>query len=166
MDANSIRRSELHCREMLIALRKIIQTINMHSKDLNRKFGLTGPQLIILQEVSNHQEITVTELSRLISLSQATVTDIVNRLVKRGFVEKKKHDTDKRCVIISPLEKCHLILEQAPPSIQDTFKKRFESLEDWEQLMILSAMERVVKLMSAEKIDASPILDTKQADNG
>ncbi len=83
------------------------------------------------------------------------------KLPKEQWKEQNKHDRDKRRVIISPLEKCALILEQAPSPLQNTFKKRFTGLDDWEQLMILSAMERVVGLMSAEKIDAAPILTTE-----
>jgi hypothetical protein len=36
-------------RKFLIALRKIIQAIDQHSTSLKKRFGLTGPQLIILQ---------------------------------------------------------------------------------------------------------------------
>ncbi len=40
------------------------------------------PQLVILQEVASRGWISDTELAREISLSQAAVTNIVNRLVK------------------------------------------------------------------------------------
>jgi hypothetical protein len=42
--------------------------------------------------------------------------------------------------------------------LQDRFSESFLYLEDWEQLMILSAIRRIVSLMSAEEIEASPIL--------
>ena len=57
------------CKEMLVSLRKITQAISMHSKDLNRRYGLTGPQLVILNEIANHEVLSVTELARAISLS-------------------------------------------------------------------------------------------------
>jgi DNA-binding MarR family transcriptional regulator len=150
--------TELRCSELLLSLRKIIRAISLHSKDLNRKYGITGPQLIVLQEISNHSRISVTALAKSISLSQATTTDIVNRLEKKGFLTKIRSDQDKRRIIIQLSEKCLKILEQAPPPLQEAFIKRFSSLEDWEQLMILSSMKRVVHMMAAEQIDASPIL--------
>ncbi len=150
--------TELRCSELLLSLRKIIRAISLHSKDLNRKYGITGPQLIVLQEISNHGQISVTALAKSISLSQATATDIVNRLEKRELLTKIRSDQDKRRIIIQLSEKCLQILEQAPPPLQETFIKRFSNLEEWEQLMILSAMKRVVHMMAAEKIDASPIL--------
>ena len=145
-------------REILISLRKIIQATDLHSRSLSKKFGLTGPQLVILETVSSHESISVTGLAKSISLSQATVTDIINRLVKNGYLIKRKSEKDKRQVRISLSEKGASVLDQAPPPLQETFIERFSNLDDWEQLMILSAFERVVSLMSAEKIDAAPIL--------
>ena len=145
-------------REILISLRKIIQATDLHSRSLSKNFGLTGPQLVILETVSSHESISITGLAKSISLSQATVTDIINRLVKNGYLIKRKSEKDKRQVRISLSEKGASVLDQAPPPLQETFIERFSNLDDWEQLMILSAFERVVSLMSAEKIDAAPIL--------
>jgi hypothetical protein len=102
------------CRELLVLLRKITQAIDLHSKHLDKNFGLTGPQLIILQELLN--------------------------------------GGDKRCVMITLSEKCRHILDLAPPPLQETFADSFTQLEEWEQLMILSSMNRIVDMMSAEKV--------------
>lgn len=147
-----------HGRDLLISIRKITRAIDLHSKDLKKKFGLTIPQLVILQEVRNSEEISVTDLSKTIDLSQATVTDIVNRLVKNELISKEKSDKDKRMVVIKPLPKGLELLEKAPPPLQKTFSQRFDDLEYWEQMMIMSALNRIVSLMSADEIDAAPIL--------
>ncbi len=155
-----MNQNDQYCKDLLVSLRKITQAVDLHSKALKRTFGLTVPQLIILQKVSLHQQISVSELARSVSLSQATVTDIVNRLTTNGFLSKDRSDEDKRRVMITPLEKCHEILEKAPPPLQETFTGKFASLEHWEQLMLLSSLNRIVNLMSAEKIEAAPILAT------
>jgi len=153
--------SQQRCKEMLVSLRKITQAISLHSKDLNRRYGLTGPQLVILNEISHHESLSVTELARAISLSQATVTDILNRLEKKGLVERTRNDADRRRGMIRLTPKCREILSQAPPALQETFVKHYTALPEWEQLMILSALKRVVDLMSAEQIDAAPFLATE-----
>ena len=56
------------------------------------------------------------------------------------------------------MEKGREILKDVPPLLQVQFTDRFSRLEVWEQLMIESSFERVVSMMSAEKIDASPIM--------
>ena len=144
---NSIR-----CRELLVLLRKITQAVDLHSKYLNKNFGLTGPQLVLLQELSNG-EMTVSELARRISLSQGTVTDIIHRLEKKELIIKRRGNRDKRRVLITLSEKCKDLLKLAPPPLQETFTRYFSQIEEWEQLMILSSMNRIVQMMSAESID-------------
>lgn len=144
---NSIR-----CRELLVLLRKITQAVDLHSKYLNKNFGLTGPQLVLLQELSNG-EMTVSELARRISLSQGTVTDIIHRLEKKELIIKRRGNRDKRRVLITLSEKCKDLLTLAPPPLQETFTRYFSQIEEWEQLMILSSMNRIVQMMSAESID-------------
>ena len=68
------------CNEVMIALRRIMQSVYLHSHYLVRHFGLTGPQLVILQELSKFEELSVGKLSKATSLSQATVTGILERL--------------------------------------------------------------------------------------
>lgn len=152
--------SQQRCNEMLVSLRKITQAISLHSKDLSRRYGLTGPQLVILNEIASQEPISVTQLARSISLSQATVTDILNRLHKKELVQRSRDDTDRRRVVIRITSKCRDILSKAPPALQETFVDRYSNLPEWEQLMILSALNRIVDLMSAEKIDAAPFLAT------
>ncbi len=151
---------EPRCREMLVLLRKIIQAISLHSKNLDKRFGLTGPQLVILNEIARNEPITATQLTRAISLSQSTVAGILNRLSKKGLVERARDTIDRRRVLVRITPQCNDILSQAPPALQDTFVDQFTGLPEWEQMMILSALRRIVGLMSAEKIDAAPFLAT------
>ncbi len=148
------------CQNLLISIRKIIQAVDIHSRKLNKEFGLTGPQLIVLQEISFHGQISITPLSRATSLSQATVTDITKRLEARGYIARKKREDDRRAVSLFLTEKGQEIIRNLPPLLQKKFTDHFSSLEDWEQMMIMSAFERVVSLMAADKIEASPILVT------
>jgi len=46
----------------------------------------------------------------------------------------------------------------APDALQQRYVKQFESLEEWEQAMIVSVLERVASMLDAEEIDASPVL--------
>jgi len=152
--------NDKRCSNFLIALRKIIQAIERHSTNLKKKFGLTGPQLIVLQSISTLDQISVTQLSKKVSLSQATVTDITKRLENKGYITRIRNIDDKRKINIALTENGEAILNTVPPLLQEQFTERFSKLESWEQLMIESSFERVVCMMSAENIDASPIMIT------
>lgn len=153
-------KNEERCRELLISLRKIIQAIDIHSRTLNKHFGLTGPQLIVMQEIAACGHISITPLSKRTSLSQATVTDITKRLESKGYIARKKRDDDRRAVSLSLTREGEAVIQSLPPLLQEKFTERFSKVENWEQMMILSAFERVVSLMAAEEIDAYPMLIT------
>jgi DNA-binding MarR family transcriptional regulator len=67
---------------------------------------------------------------------------------------------DKRRTNLMVTEKGRSVLEKVPPLLQEKFTSQYSRLEDWEQLMIESAFNRVVSMMAAEDIDASPIMIT------
>ncbi len=148
------------CDDVLIAIRRIIQRIDLHSKRLVKQFGLTGPQLIILREIQQAGEITASDISKAISVSQATVTGILDRLEKRGYLVRKKSDRDRRRVLVKITSAGEHLLAAAPPLMQESFTTQFAKLQTWEQHMILSALHRLVTLMDAKQIDAAPLLTT------
>lgn len=146
--------------EVLIALRKINQAIDLHSRYLEKQHGVTGPQLVVLKEIEKNGEISLSQLADAVSLSVSTITGIIYRLEKKGLIRRNKSCQDKRCVLVSTTENFHNFSQQIPQLLQDRFIQGFNQLEDWEKLMIVSSLQRLVTLMSAEKIDASPILVT------
>ena len=149
---------------VMIALRKIIQAIDMNSKKLVKRVGLTGPQLVILQEISNHGEVTAGEIARAVSLSQATLTGILERMEKRGLLSRRRSDHDKRRVMVRITNDGRRVLEDAPPLMQEAFVDEFESLQEWEQTMILSSLQRLVSIMGAKAIQVAPFLATSPID--
>lgn len=147
----STQLSEERCRDLLTSIRKIIQLLDIQSKNMNKQFGVTGPQLIILQEIANAGKISITPLSKSVSLSQATVTVICRRLETKGYLIRKKGEDDKRSNWVSITEKGNEMLLALPPLIQGIFIDQFSKIENWEKIMILSAFERVAELMSVKK---------------
>jgi len=151
--------------EVLISLRKLIRAIDLHSRYLAKHFGLTGPQLIALSELSESEEMSPGELAASISLGQATVTGITDRLEKRGLLTKWKSDTDRRRMVLRVTDDGRRLLDQAPPPLQESFVIQFDTLKDWEQSMILSSLQRLVQMVDAQDIDAGPILATTPIDS-
>jgi DNA-binding MarR family transcriptional regulator len=146
------------CDEVLIAIRRIIQSIDLHSRYLVRQFGLTGPQLIVLKELSRLEEVSVGEIAKAVSLSQATVTGILERLENRRLIVRQRSKKDKRRVLVEATSASKQLLDKAPPPMQEHFIQQLTNLQDWEQAMILSSLQRIVSMMDASKIEAAPIL--------
>ena len=151
--------------QVLISLRRLIRAVDLHSRYLSKHFGLTGPQLVILRELVRAGEMSAGAIAASVSLSQATVTGITDRLEKRGLVTKTKSVIDRRRVVIQPTDACRQLLDKAPPPLQESFIKEFETLKDWEQSMLLSSLQRLVHMIDAKDISAAPVLTVEPLEN-
>jgi len=140
------------------ALRRISRAIELHSHSLASRYGLTVPQLAILKELGARGGRSVGELPRAGHRSQAPATGILDRLQRRGLVERRRGEADKRKVHVWLTEEGRTTLRHSPPLLRENFLVSFGRLRDWEQTQILSSLQRVVAMMEAEPIEAAPIL--------
>lgn len=145
--------------EVLIALRRIIRASDLHSKYLVKTTGLTTPQIFLLQAIRTRGQATIGELANTISLSQATVTTIVDRLEKRKLVFRERSAKDKRKVYARLTEEADEILKIAPLPMQTRFTREFSNLKEWEKSMIISSLQRVAQMMDANDIEVLSDVD-------
>ena len=144
---------------VIIALRRVIRAVDLHSRNLAASHGLTGPQALLLKALQ-HGKLSAGELASRVSLSQGTVTDILNRLEKRGLIMRLRDATDRRRVLVEATRQGLAVLEESPPLLQERFIQRFGQLEEWEQTQLLASLQRIASMMDAEDIDASPVLSS------
>lgn len=145
-------------------MRQVIRATDLHSKKLIRDFGLTTPQILVLRAADNQKLVTIRMISDSVSLSQATVTTILNRLEQRNLVSRERSGADKRAVQVRLTETGRRVLADAPDLLHESFIRKFTALEAWEQTMLLASMQRIAKLMEAERLDAAPLLDVGAPD--
>ncbi len=150
--------------EALILLRQIIRATDMQEKEISRSTGLTLPQLMVMQTLRNNSPITTGELAKEISLTQATVTSILDRLEKKGLVARERGVDDKRKVWLHLTNDGWELMKGAPTTQQSLFTRRFDDMQNWEQSMVVSALERVAFMLDAQHLDAAPVLDIGQLD--
>lgn len=145
--------------EVLVSLRRVIHATDMHSRHLNKTTGLTAPQVLLLQAIQHKGNVTIGELAKEISLSQATVTTILDRLEQKALVVRKRSTSDRRKVHAELTEKALYAIKNSPKPLQEKFKREFSQLDDWEQTMIIASLQRVAHMMDAQDLDAAPLLD-------
>jgi len=146
--------------QILVALRRIIRAVDLHSRQLVDRAGLTGPQLVLLRAAVRLQKPSAGELARAIHLSQATVTGILDRLEKRGLIERVRNGYDRRSVFVQITPQGEAQLKAAPSGLQEQFLQELSRLEHWEHTSILATLQRIVSMMEAEHVEASPVLVT------
>ena len=146
--------------ELFVALRRTTRAINLHSKQLHKETGLTTSQLLVLEAATKLDIPSPSNIAKEVQLSQATVTNLLERMERNELVLRQKTSEDKRVVQVQLTKKGKQMIKLAPEPLQAGFLREYRKLERWEQHQLIAAMQRIAVLMDAEDIDASPILTT------
>ncbi|MFU8825486.1 MarR family winged helix-turn-helix transcriptional regulator [Yoonia sp.] len=143
----------------LIALRRILRATELYGRTLAQTAGLTPVQIRVLQIVMTHGSATPTQISSQMGVSPATISTLLDRLAAKQMIERQRSDRDRRQTNIVLTQKGSDAVKGAPDPLQQKYVTEFEALADWEQAMIVAALERVAAMLNASAIDASPLLD-------
>jgi DNA-binding MarR family transcriptional regulator len=142
--------------QIVLALRRISQAIDVWSRQLWQDYGLTSPQLAVLREVLAGQNISPGTLATALHLSQPTVTGILSRLEARGLVRRQRSSTDRRHVLVAATDEGRQLAAQAPPLLRDRFRRELSQLHAERQSEILATLVRVAEMMQAPPVDEGP----------
>ena len=160
MSTNEPARAAEMKEGILRSLRRITRAIDLHSRHLAHTFGLTGPQLVCLRSVGARGKMTPSELAKEVSLSQATITGIIDRLAARQLVARERSTNDRRLVSVVISAAGRALIDQAPSPLQERFAGRLSELSMAEQENIKDTLARIVRMMDGEDISAAPVLST------
>jgi DNA-binding MarR family transcriptional regulator len=67
--------------------------------------GLATSHGEILGSLIFRGPLSMTEIARIIDKDKSTITALVNKLIRLGYVEKRKHDADNRFSLITVTQK-------------------------------------------------------------
>jgi len=151
--------------EIVVMLRRIIRVTDLRSKQLARESGLTPPQYMILSAIAEMGDTAIRNIADEVNLTQATVTTIIDKLENKNLIKRVRSDKDKRIVHATLTESGRNTVENAPQMLQNQFLEKYSQLEEWEQTYLLSALQRIVNLMQADTLDASPFLHVGDIDH-
>ncbi|MDF2232318.1 MarR family transcriptional regulator [Albimonas sp. CAU 1670] len=149
-------------KSSLVALRRILRATEGSARALARETGLTTPQLMVLDHLAERAEATPKTIAQSVGVAQATATALIEKLEARGFVRRRRGETDRRQFWLSLTPEGQAALDAAPDPLQSRFAEKFDRLADWEQSMLVASLERVAALMEAADesaaSDVAPLL--------
>jgi DNA-binding MarR family transcriptional regulator len=145
-------------RSIVRSLRRIIRAVGLYSRELLRRRNLTAPQLATLRQLRRNGPLSAGDLARSISVSQATVTGIVDRLEHRELVTRNRDPEDRRRVVIGLTESGAEAVATSPPPLHERFMLRLAERSEEERQEIDRTLRLIVRMMEAEEVEAAPVL--------
>nr|WP_297785384.1 MarR family transcriptional regulator [uncultured Allomuricauda sp.] len=145
---------------ILKLIRKIIRSVDIDSKRIEKEFGVSIPQLLTLQFLDTQEDFkaTSTQIKKHLELNASTVTGIINRLLSKGLVAKMPNPKDGRGYYIVLTAKGSHLLKKSPVTLQETVSKKIESLSQEETETLYKGVGLLINLLEAEDLDAAPLI--------
>lgn len=153
--------------EILVKLRKIIRSINLESKKIEKLYGISIPQLLCLQFLSEQAEYraTASQIKDFIQLNASTVSGIIARLEAKGLAARLPSPDDKRMTFITLTAKGADILRESPITLQEKLSLQLSKLSPQQIAELNKNIDLLVRIMDAEDLEAAPVITIHEMGN-
>lgn len=98
--------------------RVIFRSIKKHFQYVEKRCQVSGSQLWALAMISEVPGIRVTELAEKLSIHQSTASNLIDQLVQKKLLLKKRATNDNRIVKLYVTEAGDAIVQQAPKPLR------------------------------------------------
>lgn len=144
-------------KDIVGSIRKLVRAVYLDSQKMSRKFGLTGPQSVVLRLLLNNGSMSSAGLSRLMYVTPSNMTGIIDRLEKKGFIERKRKEGDRRVALIILTEAGNALSESIPDPIEKKFISELADLEPEHVQILAMAMKQILNLIDTKHIEELPL---------
>jgi len=147
-------------KEIITDIRKIVRSINLESKRILKDFGVSIPQLLCLTHLSKQEEYQLThrQLVQHLHLNSSTVTGIVNRLEKKGYIARLPKKGDRRVTNIAITAAGIKVVESTPDLLHEKLSKHLQQLPATQVEQIKRSLDLLIDVLDIRELDASPLL--------
>ena len=95
------------CFPLYACARKIVNAYNPYLKPL----GLTYTQYVVFMVLWDKESVTVGQLGEILRLDAGTLTPLLKRLEKEGYVTRRRSEEDERITLVGITDKGNALKE-------------------------------------------------------
>lgn len=146
--------------DILIKIRKIVRSINLESKKIQKEYGVSIPQVLCLQFLrdSNNYQAGQGDIRKFLNLNASTTSGIINRLESKSLVARLPKSGDKRVVTIALTSKGDKLMQQIPSLLHEQLSKKLANLDAPALENLKGSLELLVKLLEIDDVEAFPLI--------
>lgn len=133
--------------EIATLIREINAGINQQMRNRFKDNALTPPQMMIMFMLAKEKYLKVSEISKKMSLANSTVSGIIDRLEKQGFVERVRSEEDKRVVYVRAATHMDEIHQDYHQSVTNFLAALTDDISKEEVTSIISGLHKLKKLV-------------------
>ncbi|CAB1262437.1 MarR family transcriptional regulator [Clostridium sp. WLY-B-L2] len=139
---------------------KLLRTIKRVMKNAHRIMGrrfkelnLTGPQLFVVMNLMRHGKMKISDLGEKMSLSNSTVSGIIDRLERQNVVKRTRSREDRRIVYVSVTPEFKKIADAKHEEVDRIFQSMIDVATPEEMDIISRGLYTLEKVMNRQKMN-------------
>ena len=140
-------------KDIVESIRRLVRAEYLDTQKMSKQYGLTGPQSLVLRMLIKKGSLSSADLSRQMYVTPSNITGIIDRLEKKGLVERIRKPGDRRVALITLTQSGQALGEDIPDPIEKKFVNQLADLET-EHLQILAmAMNQILNLIDTKEAE-------------
>jgi DNA-binding MarR family transcriptional regulator len=136
------------------------------SARMHRRLQVTGPQRQALRFVGRFPGITAGQLARLLRVQPSTLTGIIDRLARRGFVSREQDARDGRRQVLLLTGQGRRLEEQMPGTVEAAVGKALDACSSAEVAAATKVLSALIGELEACAAGPTPPAAQKTAPRG
>jgi DNA-binding MarR family transcriptional regulator len=143
---------ESKARSVVLLLRRVVGLVYQYSRLMVRQYGITSPQYIALKVLAGAEKpLSSVALSKQLKVTPANITAIVDRLEKKGYVQRSRKSEDRRTVQLELTEAGIAFTSQLVDLMEAKVVEQLYYLDAQDVDSLLRTLEKLVNLMDFEE---------------
>ncbi|MBA4537890.1 MarR family transcriptional regulator [Bacillus aquiflavi] len=118
---------------------------------INIDVSLSKTEIFCLLLMKRNNEVIMSEIAESLGIPMSTATGVINRLVKKGYLERYRSETDRRIVVIRLTEEGHKLGEKVKALASRYFNLMTEVLTKEETEALLQIFKKIVTHLGSKK---------------
>ena len=151
-----IPENEKIIKDIVWSVRRLVRTVYLDSQKISKQYGLTGPQSGVLRSLLKYGPTSSADLSRMLYVTPSNITGVIDRLEKKGLVERVRKIGDRRVALIQLTEAGKTLGQRLPDPIEERFISGLADLEPERVQWLSTAMYQILKLMDSKGVEETP----------
>lgn len=134
-------------KEIIWLIRRIIRLEELYTKELNKKYQVSLPQLYCLLALYENGPSPPSQIAKYVMVNSSTVTGIIDRLEHKGLVERSRISKDRRKITITLTTAGLDIVKNTPFPLEEKILKGLKRLPSDEINQIVQALTNLAHML-------------------
>ena len=127
-------------------LYRALDVVMPRFRQIFSEHGLTEQQWRLLRVLWEHREMTFRDLSAVTLIQAPSMVGVVDRLARKGLVERRASETDRRSVHVCVTKAGKALERRVRPAVEAAYEELRDSMDIDEWDLLVQSLERVVAM--------------------